>query len=82
MPGLILPKGRINLGVRILALGNSDSTRILHAIIVMPQGTLPDFVRRMEFLEDKDKVKVGHQIMLNVVFVVIRLSTSNNIVLK
>ena len=49
MPGLILPKGRMNLGVRILAIGNRGSAGILHATTVMPQVTLPDFAHRMEF---------------------------------
>ena len=72
--------GRANYGIREQRFNKNITC--YHCIIGVPQGTLPDFVRRMELLEDKDKVKVGHEIVLNVVFVVIRLSTSNNIVLK
>jgi len=61
--------------VLFLAIGKRDSAGILHATIVMPQVTLPDFAHRMEILGVKGKVKVGHQTVLNVVFVVIRLST-------
>ena len=82
MPGLNLPKDGINLGVRILAIGNRGSAGILHATTVMPQVTLPDFAHRMEILGVKGKVKVGHQTVLNVVFVVTQLNTLYEIVLQ